>query len=141
MYYLNLHELYKPTIKKHRIEVRQTLNRNRSMQNALKKQKYMCFYCGLKIDMSAHLDHLVPVYYGGDNRLRNLVASCKSCNLTKSTDQIEITNEYTIKDYKNKIRNYIKWQNKLKKYPYLSKYKPKEVILYEMYHCELFKEL
>jgi 5-methylcytosine-specific restriction endonuclease McrA len=40
-----------------------------------------CFYCGGK---SEHVDHVVPLSRGGRHSIGNLVASCASCNLSKS---------------------------------------------------------
>jgi 5-methylcytosine-specific restriction endonuclease McrA len=85
------------------------------MEARLKQQHFSCFYCGEKIDMTGHLDHMVPIYRGGGNYLRNLVAACKRCNLTKGTDIIEITNPYTIKDYTNLITAKEKYIKKTKR--------------------------
>lgn len=79
--------------------MRRPLKRDELMAYKLGLQKNLCFFCGVPIDMAAHLDHLIPVFRGGSNNLCNLAAACRSCNLTKRTGQIESTNESTIKDY------------------------------------------
>lgn len=135
MYYLDFHGLYKPTTKEQRIATRKALNRDEMMKKMLKLQHNTCFYCNTSIDMSGHLDHLIPIYYGGDNRFRNLVASCRGCNMTKLTDQLEITNPYTIARYKK----YIRENNKLKNKPY--RHKVKEYRLYRIYRADLFREI
>lgn len=133
MYYLDFHELYRPTTKLERILIRSSLRRNEVIKLKLVHQHYLCFFCGTEIDIKAHLDHLIPVYYGGTNKLSNLVASCSSCNLTKGTDQIEITNQYTINDYLRLIKAY----DRVKGKPYA--YKVKRYHLYKIMRADLFK--
>jgi len=56
-----------------------------------------CYYCG-KIDDNGHVDHVVPIVLGGDDRLDNLVWACISCNLSKGKkllDEWKIPNERT----------------------------------------------
>jgi 5-methylcytosine-specific restriction endonuclease McrA len=142
MYYLDLFKLYQPTIKKDRISVREfaTAYRNSDMEKLIKSQKGMCFWCPAQITMADHLDHLIPVYYGGRSNRTNLVAACKSCNLFKSTQQIEITNPYTIARYQSMIAKKAKWDAKVAVKPSLARYRPKEVHIYNRYHAECFKE-
>jgi len=135
MYYLDLHKLYKATVKPDRIQVRQALRRNEAMASKLKSQHNLCFYCGIAIGMDGHLDHLIPVYHGGQNKLSNFVASCAPCNLTKSTDQIEIINPYTIKDYLQLQRAYKRLHGR----PYA--HKDKRYMLYHKLRADLFKEI
>ena len=144
MYYLDLYKLYKPTEKTDRVTVRKTLNRDAEMSKKLELQKFACFFCGTNIGMGDHLDHLVPIYYGGSNKNVNLVASCKSCNLTKSTQQIEITNEHTINDYLRLKKAYKKWEQKVKDSSNpnrLKRYQPTRVRLYGMYRGDLFRSI
>jgi len=148
VYYLDFHGLYKSTTKEERIEVRKTLNRDVVMAQKLKNQHNLCFYCATEIDMSGHLDHLIPVRYGGTNRLRNLVAACRSCNMTKMTDQIEITNPYTIKDYLRKQYVHRKWRRDIKssrgndrRLRRLYKWPPKGAQMYTVFRADLFKEI
>lgn len=143
-YYLNFYSLYRVTEKEYRIIVRQQMNkklRDEIMTKRLKSQHNQCFYCGDEITMKDHLDHVIPIYYGGTNRLSNLVASCKSCNITKLTDQIEITNPYTIADYLKLREKKLKWDMKVKHNKRLKRYTPKKVHLYKTYRVDLFKEL
>lgn len=142
MYYLDFTSLYRVTTKDERRAVRKSLDRNSIMEKKLMYQHNTCFYCTEKIDMSAHLDHVIPVYRGGGNYMRNLVAACRSCNLTKGTDIIEISNPYTIKDYQNLIKAKKKHEEKLKEKGVKSlAYIPKRVQLYTVYRADLFKHL
>lgn len=140
MYYLDLFQLYSNTTKKQRIAVRD-FNRDTDMLRRLKSQHDQCFFCGMGITMADHLDHLHPVYYGGRSNKANLVAACRDCNLLKSTGQIEITNEYTIKDYLGLITAKKKWDDKVKERPWLKRYPPKRVRLYGVYKAHLFRKL
>lgn len=149
MYYLDFHQLYAPTTTEQRREMRRRLigNRDEIMAKKLKHQHNSCFYCAEQIDMSSHLDHVIPIYYGGSSRLANLVAACKSCNMTKLTDQIEISNPYTINDYLKLQEAYAKWLSKRKKAKgwvaknKLDRYQPKRVRLYHIYRADLFKSI
>lgn len=140
MYYLDLFKVYKPTTKAQRAIAR-GFNRDVEMSRKLKLQRNMCWFCSINIDMSGHLDHLVPVYYGGRSNSANLVASCRNCNIVKSTQQIEITNPYTIKDYMRLIDAKKRWQRKVKDKPWLKRYPPKRVRLYGVYKANLFREI
>lgn len=138
MYYLDLFKLYKPTKKSDRVTLRKALDRNSDMAHLLKLQHNLCFFCGCEIDMDAHLDHLIPLYYGGRNNRSNLVAACRDCNLIKSTQQIEITNPYTIADFLRLRKAYRQWQDKVRLYPRLKRFQPKRVRLYHIYRADLF---
>lgn len=120
MYYLDLYSLYKRTTKEQRIEVRTKLNRNKMMEYKLKLQHNSCFYCG-------------------SNKRSNLVASCRNCNLLKWTGIIEITNPYTIKDYLKLQEAKRKYLVKKRKGLANSRYIPKRVQLYTVYHAKYFK--
>jgi 5-methylcytosine-specific restriction endonuclease McrA len=41
-----------------------------------------CSYCGR---VAGHIDHIVPLKFGGDGDWMNLTASCQSCNSRKGT--------------------------------------------------------
>jgi 5-methylcytosine-specific restriction endonuclease McrA len=51
-----------------------------------------CYYCDEQIfypeRLSYHIDHRIPVYYGGKSEYHNLCLACPSCNLTKGTQQL-----------------------------------------------------
>lgn len=53
---------------------------NRMYQN----QHGKCYYCGKKVGISYHVDHVIPVSRGGSNSPDNLVIACAHCNRTKS---------------------------------------------------------
>lgn len=141
VYYLDFFALHERTNKEQRIAQRKLLNRDKMMAYKLKLQKNMCFYCGDIIDMSGHLDHVIPVYWGGRSSKSNLVAACRSCNLTKSTGHIEITNERTIKDYLRLQQAYDKWLRDIERKPKLRAFPPKRVQLYGVYHAKYFKQV
>lgn len=50
------------------------------------KYGHICVYCG---DPSEHIDHVIPLFRGGDNDIENLVAACKPCNRAKGTKLLE----------------------------------------------------
>jgi hypothetical protein len=54
----------------------------------LRRDNHTCQYCGEKApDVVLHIDHVVPVALGGDDKPGNLVAACKDCNAGKSSIQ------------------------------------------------------
>jgi len=48
----------------------------------LRRDAYTCSYCGCEAN---EVDHVIPRAKGGSHELDNLVASCKKCNLAKSS--------------------------------------------------------
>jgi hypothetical protein len=52
----------------------------------LRRDKHTCQYCGEKApDVTLHIDHVVPVALGGDDKPGNLVAACRDCNSGKAS--------------------------------------------------------
>jgi len=49
-----------------------------------KSAKKLCYWCGVACDKTYHVDHYFPLSKGGKHEIKNLVISCKSCNLRKS---------------------------------------------------------
>lgn len=43
-----------------------------------------CAYCGNRISLDFHIDHIIPASRGGSDDIENLVPSCQLCNLTKN---------------------------------------------------------
>lgn len=54
------------------------------------KRDKKCLKCGNNTDLT--IDHINPIYCGGENKLSNLQTLCKSCNSSKGTNY---------KDYRN----------------------------------------
>ena len=49
-----------------------------------------CFYCGQPLtELTAELDHAVPMSRGGKTEADNLRLACSSCNLKKGTQTVE----------------------------------------------------
>jgi CRISPR/Cas system Type II protein with McrA/HNH and RuvC-like nuclease domain len=48
-------------------------------------QNNSCAYCDLYLE-NYHIDHVVPISFGGSNNLDNLVLSCPPCNLKASSN-------------------------------------------------------
>lgn len=46
-----------------------------------------CVYCNLELPLTA--DHMIPLSKGGDNKISNIVPSCRSCNSRKYTKTYE----------------------------------------------------
>ncbi len=50
----------------------------------LLKCDFRCSYCGVTAkETKLHVDHIIPLALGGDNRMDNLTAACCQCNLGK----------------------------------------------------------
>jgi len=62
--------------------------------DVLKRDGGRCVYCGAE---ATHVDHIIPVSRGGTYRSNNLVAACRSCNLSKGAS----TARHWIKAAKN----------------------------------------
>lgn len=58
---------------------------------------YTCQYCGWKNgtnkgDRVLHIDHRIPVYFGGTNKINNLTTACYKCNTSKNNKILEWEN-------------------------------------------------
>ena len=63
---------------------RKQISRDEKKQ-LLRKQNDRCAICGAPIDeKNAHIDHIIPWDFVGDNLRDNLQGLCPNCNLTKS---------------------------------------------------------
>lgn len=54
------------------------------IQAQYKRQRGKCYYCGVKVGDTYHVDHVVPLSRGGSDDPGNLVIACVSCNTSKS---------------------------------------------------------
>lgn len=95
----DLFKEYRRTTKQERVAVRRELGSISKTERFLKwtrwaymQQKKRCFYCDNRIYIdnrkSYHIEHRIPVYWGGKNDYENLVLACPPCNMTKGTDQL-----------------------------------------------------
>lgn len=58
----------------------------RTRFEVLRRDDHTCQYCGAKApDVVLHIDHVMPVSLGGDDKPGNLVTACKDCNAGKSS--------------------------------------------------------
>ena len=138
MYYFNHSSVSIRTTKEQR-KAERNFDRNYFMKRSLKHQKNRCFFCAAPITMSDHLDHLLPVYRGGKSIVYNLFATCKACNLTKSAEQLVITNESTILFFLNLKNEFSKWVGQKRKH---GSYKPNSyVYMYWNYRADLFTKV
>lgn len=53
-----------------------------SKREVLRRDDYMCQYCGRRSAMLT-LDHIIPRHLGGEHSWLNLVAACANCNRRK----------------------------------------------------------
>lgn len=65
-------------------------------ERLLIKQDYKCPFCGKCIDISSHVDHIVPFKYVGDELDDNLQMLCGTCNAKKS-DSIDYQIRFLLK--------------------------------------------
>lgn len=94
----DLFKLYRPTTIEERRQLRAEFNQlkrtdqfRKWLKWAFRMQRGQCFYCDTSIKRNRnnyHVEHRIPIYYGGTNDFSNLVLSCPSCNITKGTDQL-----------------------------------------------------
>jgi len=54
----------------------------------LEKYDYKCLCCG-RSDVNLQMDHVVPLFSGGEHRIENIQPLCKSCNCKKHVKTID----------------------------------------------------
>lgn len=55
-----------------------------------KRDSFTCQYCGRTApDVILHVDHIHPIFNGGDNEIINLITSCQPCNLGKGKRELD----------------------------------------------------
>jgi len=67
-----------------------------SKKNILRRDNYMCQYCGLK-ETTLTVDHILPKSRGGKTNWGNVVVACKPCNLKKGNRTAREANMELIK--------------------------------------------
>ena len=59
-------------------------------QRILDKTNGLCTYCGTELTLeSLTVDHIIPIFRGGENDLDNLVPACWDCNTLKASMTLE----------------------------------------------------
>lgn len=64
-----------------------------------KRDGFKCIYCGdssITDGVKLHCDHIKPKSEGGVDKARNLVTSCKNCNLSKNYTKLKTSTEKQI---------------------------------------------
>lgn len=52
--------------------------------DVFKRDSFVCQYCGAHPpSVILHVDHILPVAFGGENHIDNLITACEPCNLGK----------------------------------------------------------
>ena len=51
-------------------------------------QSGMCAYCGDKVGLNYHVDHIDPIALGGANTIDNIAIACPPCNLAKGPKKL-----------------------------------------------------
>ena len=58
----------------------------RRVANVLRRDGYVCHYCGGEATTG---DHVIPIVKGGVDEESNMVASCQPCNLSKGAKTLD----------------------------------------------------
>jgi 5-methylcytosine-specific restriction endonuclease McrA len=61
----------------------------RNVSNITKKivasnQGWHCGHCHTQLDFTYEIDHIIPLFRGGSNETRNLIALCRNCHGKKT---------------------------------------------------------
>ena len=75
--------------KYHRINARANITNVRNVSNITKKivasnQGWHCGHCHTQLDFTYEIDHIIPLFRGGSNDTRNLIALCRNCHGKKT---------------------------------------------------------
>ena len=52
------------------------------------RQKWKCNNCNELLDYSYEVDHIIPLYQGGNNHIKNLQALCRNCHGKKTVGNL-----------------------------------------------------
>ena len=52
------------------------------------RQKWKCNSCNELLDYSYEVDHIIPLYQGGNNHIKNLQALCRNCHGKKTVGNL-----------------------------------------------------
>jgi len=55
----------------------------------IRKYGPICWYCGITLEESFHIDHITAKSQGGTNKIENLALSCPFCNLAKNNKPVK----------------------------------------------------
>ena len=75
--------------KYHHINARTNTTTVRNVSNLTKKivasnQGWHCGHCHTQLDFTYEIDHIIPLFRGGTNETRNLIALCRNCHGKKT---------------------------------------------------------
>jgi len=59
------------------------LKRKEIIEELIKEIGYKCWYCGVDVDESVHVDHIIAKSQGGSDKMDNFALACKICNTHK----------------------------------------------------------
>lgn len=94
-----LSEIYKNTVSSNNTlssNNNNTSNQKRNVTNLQKKvvasnQEWKCGKCNTILDASYEVDHITPLYKGGNNENNNLMALCRNCHGKKTIEDTFIS--------------------------------------------------
>jgi hypothetical protein len=78
-----------PPRKYHHVNARVNATTVRNVSNITKKivasnQGWHCGHCHTQLDFTYEIDHIIPLFRGGSNETRNLIALCRNCHGKKT---------------------------------------------------------
>ena len=101
----------------------------------LRKSDERCCHCGKKafFGYEATVDHFIPLYKGGTNRMINLVMLCRDCNREKGSMIKDITYlPYLKTEYKQELKGYL--DSYIRSFEYISR---KQILALDEYNITL----
>ena len=95
-------QIEKQVIEQKRIKALRNEITHKLRFEVLERDKFTCVYCGRSPKttpgLTLEVDHIIPLWAGGDNSMDNLVTACWECNEGKKDKQIQLQDrEYKIK--------------------------------------------
>jgi len=89
-----------PECTQRRLDENYAANQQRGRFIVFHRDEFSCIYCGRSPvtdkNVVLHLEHVVPRYRGGENRLSNLATSCARCNVEKGHEPLTESAQYKI---------------------------------------------
>lgn len=89
---------------------------NKTRFEVFKRDSFTCQYCGqCSPEVVLNLDHVTPVFNGGDNSITNLITACFDCNSGKGAEELNGDIETDKQKSDLQLKMMLEWKERIHK--------------------------